>query len=470
LVAVTGASIYRSTGNGLWTVVSAASSFGVNTNLQTNIMLGQDHAVISDGVTQPIGYNLAATTLVVPTTGANWPVFESAVFHNSRMWMLGISTGPSDVRVTAAENIFDSTGVDTVRLPIDPGDGDRVIGASQPFFRNLYIFKGPQFGSVHEITGNTTTNYSKNRITSGAPAHSQQGIITTPTDIYWISHYGVHSLQTTIKYGDVEQGYLSLPIQNLWSKRLIDLEDIKNAKGFWNPQRNVIGWLITPDGATGAGARYWMIAYNYALSDPAPGGRKFWSLWKISRSAGANFGVTATTLILNPAGGFQPTTVGEPHLYFGADNGMVYQGDYRYYDDDGAAYPVMIQTPVITRFKTGAGTVPETQEKQYTGVVTYYRVPDSTVLSGMAYTAIVDNKLAGQGTIVGTQGGAVLGVMILGLSPLGGISFLAEESIIEGRGRGIQVTWTNTAVDQDFEHLGYSIRFAPSEAEAKEIV
>jgi len=468
LVAVTGASIFRSTGNGLWTAVTGTSSFGVNSNLQTNIMLGQDHAVISDGRTQPIAYNLTATTLVSPTTGANWPIFESATFHQTRMVMTGISTAPSDIRVTAAGNIFDSTGVDAVTLPIDPGDGDRVIGTSQTFFRNLYVFKGPQFGSVHEISGNTSTAYTKNRITSGAPAHSQQGIITTPTDVYWISHYGVHSLQTTIKYGDVEQGFLSLPIQDLWRKRIITLEDIPNAKGFWNASRNVIGWIITPNGVTGAGARYWAIVYNYALSDPTPGGRKFWSLWKISRQAGANFGLTATALILNPAGGFQPTTIGEPHLYFGADNGMVYQGDYQYFDDDGQPYPVQIQTPYITRFKTPFGTVPESQEKQWTGITTYYAVPDSQTPSSMTYSVISDNRNAGTGSLTGSQAGGVLGSFILGTGILGGINFLYEESIIEGRGRGIQITWTNSLLDQDFEHLGYSVRFAAAEAEAME--
>jgi hypothetical protein len=446
--------------------VSATSSFTGQD--RTNIMLGQDHAVISNPTAQPIAYNLNATTLVGPTTGANWPVFESAVFHQTRMWMVGISTAQSQLRASAAENIFDSTGVDSVTLPIDPGDGDRIVGCSQTFFRNLYVFKGPQFGSVHEITGNTTTNYAKNKITSGAPALSHQGIVTTPTDIYWISRYGVHSLQTTIKYGDVEQGFLSLPIQDLWRKQRIELTDLPNAKGFWNASRNVVGWLVTPKGFSGAGSRSWMIVYNYALSDPTPGGRKFWSLWKISRSAGANFGVVSAATILNPSGGFQPTTIGEPHLYFGGDNGMVYQGDYRFFDDDGRPYTVQIQTPYLTRLKTAMGTVPENQEKQWTGITTYYAVPDSQTPSTMTYSVVTDNRDAGTGTVLGSQAGGILGSFILGTGILGGINFLYQESIIEGRGRGIQITWTNSLLDQDFEHLGYSIRFAPAEAEAME--
>jgi hypothetical protein len=162
LIAVTGNSLFRSTGDGLWTAITATSSFG-NTGNRAGIMLGQDHAVISAPSMQPVAYNLAATTIVSPTSGANWPLFENAVYHQTRMVMLGISTAASDIRLTAAGNIFDSTGVDSVTLPIDPGDGDRVMGASQTFFRNLYIFKGPQFGSVHEISGNTSTRGSSPR-------------------------------------------------------------------------------------------------------------------------------------------------------------------------------------------------------------------------------------------------------------------------------------------------------------------
>ena len=486
LTAAAGFSVWRSTGNGLWSIVGTSSAFAAGTRaLPTNIMLGQNHAVFSDGVSPPLAYNLAATTIVYPTTGANWPVFQSAVFHQTRMVMLGLqfvstSTGapftltPSDISVTAAGNIFDSTGTDSVRLPIDPGDGDQVIGCSQTFFRNLYVFKGPQYGSVHEISGNTSTNYVKSRITSGAPAASHLGIITTPTDIYWISKYGVHSLQTTLKFGDVEQGFLSLPIQNLWRKKLINLPDLANAKGFWDPNRNIVGWAVTPANVASAitdpqNYRSWLIVYNYALSDPTPGGRKFWSIWKLSRQTGANMGIWSMAMILNSTGTNSQGAAhgGEPHLYFGADNGLVYQ-TYPFFDDDGAAYATQITTPIITKFKTDQGVLPETSEKQFTGIVSYYTVPDTQTLSGMTYTVQVDNRDAGTGALTGWQQGGVLGTFILGSGILGGISMIFEESIIEGRGRSIQITWANSQLDQDFEHIGYSVRCALAEGEPKE--
>ena len=47
-----------------------------------------------------------------------------------------------------------------------------------------------------------------------------------------------------------------------------------------------------------------------------------------------------------------------------------------------------------------------------------------------------------------------------------GLTF--QETIIEGRGRGIQLSWTQTGADQDLELLGFSVRFAAAEPEAKD--
>src|SRR3990167_7175874 len=66
-VAVTGASIFASTGMGSWTALTASSSFGIDTNRNTNIVLAGDYAVVSDGVSGPVAYDqtgLTSTALV----------------------------------------------------------------------------------------------------------------------------------------------------------------------------------------------------------------------------------------------------------------------------------------------------------------------------------------------------------------------------------------------------------------------
>lgn len=364
-VAVTGASIFASTGGGQWTALTASSSFGQDSNRNTNIVLAGDYAVISDGVSQPVAYDglaLTSTTLVQPSTGSNWPIFTAGSYHLNRLFYHGVSTAPSLVGYTAANNIFDSTGADTGSFTVNAGDGDRVMAVSKPFYGSIYIFKGPQKGSVFQLSGSAPNDFAIAQVGYGAPVLNSKALVTTPTDVFWLSQFGVHSLETTVKFGNVEQAFLSLPIQHLWRGRVIKRGDLSKAWGFWHPLRNIVGWCVTPSGGN---SPIWLLCYNYALSDPKPGGKKFWSIWKLSGFGGVSGAVMLVTAL-------DTTREGDPHLYLGGDTGLVYGGDQEQaLNDAGMPYSARIMTPTITRFETQKGRVPETQEKGFVGVVTY---------------------------------------------------------------------------------------------------
>jgi hypothetical protein len=363
IINVTSASVFRSTGDGNFTALTASSSFGSNTSVITNITVAGGYAVISDGVSRPV-YNDQSTALSVFTTGT--PTFEFSRYHLRRMFYSGISTDPSAVYFTAAGNVLDSTGGDTGSLPINEGDGDRVIGLSEPFLGNngsnsIYAFKGPNRGGVYEIGGNTSTAFTLSAKTFGAPALNHKSIITTDKDIFWMSQYGIHSLYTTVNYGNVEQGFISLPIQATF-REVLKTGALSNVAGFWHPTRNLIGWLVTPNGGT----QNWVLVYNYALSDPAPGGKKFWSIWKWSGFNVVSVGIVKTPSVYNNAG--------LPRPFYGGDDGRVYMGDQPTLNDmDGTvAYTATARTPTITRFNSNKGLAPETQEKVIDGVMTMF--------------------------------------------------------------------------------------------------
>lgn len=503
-VAVAGASIFASTGQGSWTALTVSSSFGSDSNRTTNITLAGDYAVISDGVSPPVAYdqsltstgliqpqnvqsNLARTVslastnpMVITTTnlftftstlgfvtisstgdlimtttstltnastspsvifsstsaikatpastitttfglttttpitftpnptstmffqslvngwssaGATtatytstnsysaWPKFTHSSYHLNRLFYQGISTAPSDVGYTAASNIMDSTGSDAGTFPVGTGDGDQAMALSRPFYGSLYVFKGPQFGSIWQLSGNTPATFAMVQVGYGAPILNARALITTPTDIYWLSQYGIHSLQTTVKFGNVEEAFLSLPIQRLWRDRILKRTTLNEAWGFWHPQRNIVGWGVQPEGES---SQHWLLCYNYALSDPKPGGKKFWSIWKVagfSTICGAIMAVTS----------LDADHTGDPHLYVGGNTGLVYEGDQEDVDADffdaGTAYQVDIRTPKITRFKTRtAGEIPETQEKSFVGIVTYFAPKGSDAMARMTVT------------------------------------------------------------------------------------
>jgi hypothetical protein len=265
------------------------------------------------------------------------------------------------------------------------------MGLSKPFYGSLYIFKGPQKGSVFQLSGAVPADFAIAQVGYGAPLLNPRALITTPTDVYWLSQYGVHSLQTTVKFGNVEQAYLSLPIQKMWRDRILKRIVLEDSWGFWHPQRNIVGWVVTPEGEL---SQHWLLCYNYALSDPKPGGKKFWSLWKIS-------GFSAISGAVMLVGSIDPNHTGDPHLYLGGDTGLVYEGDQENgLNDAGLPYTMQIRTPTITRFQAPGGNVPETQEKGFVGVVTYFS-PHGGVSANLIIT--VDRRT--QSTTISLSGG-----------------------------------------------------------------
>jgi hypothetical protein len=67
-------------------------------------------------------------------------------------------------------------------------------------------------------------------------------------------------------------------------------------------------------------------------------------------------------------------------------------------------YTMQIRTPTITRFQAPTGNVPETQEKGFVGVVTYFS-PHGSVSAELIVT--VDRRVQST-TIALTGGGATL--------------------------------------------------------------
>lgn len=456
LISVAGKSIFYSTGDGRWTAASATSSFGSSSSTKTTITLAGDYAVINDaqGSSPPIAWNQTALTQF-NSTGSGLPIYTAASYHLNRLWTGGLSTAPSAVNFTAANNIFDSTGTDTGSFTVSIGDGDQVMGLSQPFYGSLYIWKGPQFGSVYQLSGNTASSFVLAEVAHGAPLLNPKALISTPTDIYWLSNYGIHSLQTTVKFGNVEQAFLSLPIQRMWRDRLIDRTALANAWGGWAPDRNIVFWAVTPSGGT---QPTWLLVYNYALSDPKPGGKKFWSIWVLP------YGLTAGATILVPSG-VDATHAGDPHIWFGGSDGQVHIGNQdatdSQFNDGGSPYTYTIKTPIITRYPAPQQPTPETVEKIHRSVTTYFNPHGTGVTATL--TATIDRRSQSY-TIDLTGGGARLDIdFILDTSVLAGSDFNYVETPIEDRGRSICLQYDQTGLNQDAEIFGYSVRYEPAE-------
>ena len=443
-VACAGTSIWKDDNDGVWDEIQTL--WGTATS-RTHITIAQGYAVFSNS-NNDIPQRWDQTTLAALTAGTIR--FEACVYHLRRLFPIGEqtahsgTTNPSRSRYCAASDITDFTGGDTGELIFDDDDGDRLVGVSQPFHGRLYFFKGPTRGSVHELTGTTAATFARNKVFTGAPCVTHAGIITTPNDVFWASRYGFHSLRATQKYGDTEETFISRPIQSLFNA--LSLNRLSQIVGFYHPTRNIVGWNCADAGQVQNNLCF---IYNYLLDR--------WAVWDFT---GLN--QASCAVMLDPAG----TGLGQPRLYFGGYDGFVYEGDQTTQTDaNGSAYTARIRTPVHARF---SDELTELHEKSFYSVTTMFKPKGN-------YSASLDVNIDGRtsSTTIALAGGGIgLGTFTLGSSTLGvlggGSPFQYAESIINDRGRSIQVQWSQSGANQDMEIYGHAIRFAPAEGHAME--
>src|SRR3990167_1603428 len=433
-VACAGDMILKDDLDGTWDTL-LASGFGSSTT-ESNITIAQGYAIFSNAGNQaPRLWD--QTTLT--TLGGSPPNFTASVYHLRRLWSVGDPAAPSRTQYTAAGDIADWSGADTGNIIFDEDDGDRLVGVSQPYQGRLYFFKGPNKGTIHEIGGTTPSTFTRRTLVTSIPCVSHGGIVTTDSDIFWPSRYGIHSMSATQKYGDIEPAYISWPIQGTYNN--LNHARLNQIRGFYQPTRNVMGWLA-PSGSNTQNDT--MLVYNFAA--------KAWSVYKFSGLKGASVMVAQT-----------PTTR-VARLYVGGYAGFAFSGDQTTLSDFDATqgYTLKVQSPYHMKMSDQVGPL---HEKQYEALTTFIRPTGD-------YTADISLSVDGRtqsDTIDLVAEGAVIGTFVIGTDKIGSAAATRYiERPIEDRGRGIQVEWRQSGANQDMEILGYAIRYAPGETFALE--
>lgn len=143
------------------------------------------------------------------------PNFAFCVAHKNRAWAAGVYGNPSRLYYSANTDPEDWTGAGSGSIDIDPNDGDMITGlVSNKDY--LFVFKGPNKGSIHLITGSSPTGsdaFGRKNYAKGIGACWHNAIFPMGDDIGFVSQFGsVHSLAATQNYGDFISASLSLPI------------------------------------------------------------------------------------------------------------------------------------------------------------------------------------------------------------------------------------------------------------------
>ena len=431
-----GTRIVKDDGDGVWDVLNAAWGTGTS---NVCITIAGDYAVFSaDNGDAPRTWDQTTEAAV----GGTPPTFAFSSFHLGRLWAAGVAAAPSTPYFSAAGDINTWSGADAGTLPtMDAGDGDRIMGISEPWFGRLYWFKGPNFGSVFEISGSSVSTFAQQRLFTGAPCVAHQSIITTPTDIFWASRYGFHSLKTTQAYGDTQQNFISAPIQASFND--LNPNTLSSAYGFYHPRRNIIGWAVREAGKSDNSA---LFVYNFKLG--------LRSIWKFT-----GLSPRSVAVMRDPAAG---STQGSSRMYLGDIDGFVIQCDNTTLtDDNGSAYTASFSTPTYVDLGEGFGPL---VEKQLYSVTTFF-APKGNYTADL--TVDVDGRTQ-SATVSFAQTGGALDSFVLNTDILGGSSYDFVETPMQDAGRAIKLTYSQAGSSQDMEIYGYALRIAAAETHALE--
>lgn len=234
------------------------------------------------------------------------------------------------------------------------------ITAVKELHGNRYVFSQ---NAIMEVSGDTPgvgglsadiniPRFRTRKVVDGVGAVANRAVASIGTDLIFLSRKGVHSLLATEKFGDVDEKYLSWPIQDIFATFNEDLLERAQAVNY----RRKNWYVVNVSRGTDGSKLKTLLIYDYS--------QNAWALWTF------DFEITCLHTRVNP-------TTKREELLAGSDRGHVYlldQGTRT--DDDGA-------TNYTGSFRSMHlhGGDPETYKK-FTRLILHFAKPDVGTVTG----------------------------------------------------------------------------------------
>lgn len=203
-VAHCGTKILADAADGSFSAITTGLSAGA---VPCYTVMNDELVIASDGDT-PLVYDGSTCAGL----GGSPPAFSFCVQHKNRMWAAGVAAAGSTLYYSVADNHEDWSGGGSGSILIDSADGDRITGLVSHKDR-LFVFKGPNRGSIHMITGSSPTgsdSFAKQPFVYGLGAACHAAIFAFGNDVGFVTPYGaVHTLSATDAYGSFALASLS---------------------------------------------------------------------------------------------------------------------------------------------------------------------------------------------------------------------------------------------------------------------
>lgn len=387
----------------------------------------------------PLKYNQTGD---VGSLGGTPPVGRGMVFHANRGWAWGVNANASRLYYSSSTDIEDWSGADTGSLDLDPEDGDRITGAIS-YKHVLIVFKGPQKGSLHQIAGTAPTGadaFSRKVLVRGIPLQTHNSIVPVGDDALFMSDRGIHSLGTTIEFGNFREKDLTRFLRGYF-RESVNMTHLQKVWGTDYSEKSCVVWVLPAAGSAEPNRLFGLSYIQLA--------EKGWQPFTWTRG-----GISACTRI-------HPTTR-RRNLVFGTTDGFVAlqdTADRSIYSNTAYAARMLSPEVLIGEADGGGrprGDIPVTLERMYL----------RSKSSGDHDVNVTVKRDNGVEPYTFNQGssGFLLGTSILGVHKLGGTKtrIVYSKPPVIGTTRGVQFDITQGGLNQDMNLLEIGLEYTSS--------
>ena len=357
----------------------------------------------------------------VANLGGSPPNFAFAVEHVNRLWAAGDVAFPSRLYYCAQLNAEDWSSADAGHIDIAPDDGDVITGI-WPHRGVLFVWKGPNFGSIHVISGRTPSDFARDLFSGDVGGAGPNTIFPFGNDVGFVALDGsIRSIEATQKFGDFEEAALSRPITT-WIRDHVNTAALRRSWARTDPTRGYVLFTLPIDSAS---APNFTLCMDYRFDE----GMRF-TTW----NAFAAYSVARMS---------DAAAHNRPILFLGGSDGFIRKTQQTLsMSIDGSAYQYFVKTPFFhynsqNRMKTlshfGLGI-------QGHGAAT------------VNFTVRLGPGAASQTQTVTPSLGALLGSFIIGTDVLAGNEYLTYWGEIDaGQFREVSYEIDGNAAGQDLE-------------------
>lgn len=281
--------VYKDDADGTFTQIDS----GLTDNAIPNYATMDNLLIYSSDLDQTTPKKWDGTTLSALTTDSNKPTgWAFAEVHKNRLWVAGDDSNPSRLYYSAHSDDGGPGGATgwtpsngSGFISIDPQDGDRITAIAS-HKNELWVFKGPNKGSIHRVVGSAPTGsdgFALSPFTSGVGAVNQNTLFRFRDDLGFMAPDGtVHSLNATASFGDFNDAALSRPIHS-WLTSQIDFTNLKKS---WSAALGRDGYVLfgmpTHTATNGFPNVFLLMDFRFSVQSPesSPGHNTVrWAQW-----------------------------------------------------------------------------------------------------------------------------------------------------------------------------------------------